>query len=283
MQLFQNIYKYIFSMRLLHLFIILLILVTTNTLAQNFKRIISLSPAATFNLMELGSVDKIVGCTKFCELGENEDLVVASAISMNIERVIALKPDLVIYTTMFKPNQIERLTQFGIRTELFKSPKDWKETCDQFIRLGELVSQKKKAEHYIDSLEQLMNKVTQSIPKNEKQKIFMEIGAKPLFTAVPNTFMHDYIVVLGGVNIANDQTSGTISRERVLMKNPDIIILVTMGTVSKSEKQVWESYTDLNATKNNKIITIDADLACQPTPYNFLNTIIELNKLLYGK
>lgn len=263
-------------------FIAILICFSLKINAQQFKRIISLSPAATFNLMELGSTDKIVGCTSFCELSDNEDLVVASAISMNMEKVIALKPDAVIYTTMFKPNQIERLKQYGIHTELFKSPKDWDETCEQFIRLGKLVSKENKAKAYIDSCNIIMADIKANLPSKSNQTFFIEIGAKPLFTAIPNTFMHDYIEVLGGDNIAADQTAGTITREKVLMKNPDVIILVTMGTVSSKEKQMWQSFKELNATKKDQIFVIDADLACQPTPYNFLNTIIELNKLIYG-
>lgn len=264
-------------------FIITLFTFSIISNAQPYKRIISLSPAATFNLMELNCVDKIVGCTSFCDLANNEDLIVASAISMNMEKVIALKPDAVIYTTMFKPNQIERLKKFGIHTELFSSPKDWKGTCDQFVRLGELVGKKNEAELYIDSLDNKMNKVVASIPKNEKSpKYFIEIGAKPLFCAIPNTFMHDYIEIMGGENIASDQKGGTITREKVIVKNPDIIILVTMGTVSDEEKLTWQSFDQLSAAKNNQIHIVDASLACRPTPYNFLNTIIELNKLVYG-
>lgn len=261
----------------------IIFLMVSSTNAQPFKRIISLSPAATFNLLELDCEENIVGCTSFCDLGTNEDLVVASAISMNMEKVLSLKPDVVIYTTMFKPKQIERLKQFGIHTELFASPKDWNGTCEQFIRLGELVGEKTKAESYIDSLNTKMNAVIRSIPKSDtKPKYFVEIGAKPLFCAIPNTFMHDYIEIMGGENIANDQRGGTITREKVIMKNPDIIILVTMGTVSNEEKDTWNSFKDLSASKNNHIHIIDASLACRPTPYNFLNTITELNKLIYG-
>lgn len=265
-----------------NLIITTLLIISLNSLGQGFKRIISLSPAATFNLMELNSENKLVGCTSFCDLSDNKDLVVASAISMNMEKVIALQPDAVIYTTMFKPNQIERLKQYGIHTELFKSPKNWDETCEQFIRLGELVNKKNEAQVYIDSLQKQMNTIKKSIPEqNPKLKMFLEIGAKPLFTAIPNTFMHDYIEVLNCTNIASDQTGGTITREKVLIKNPDVIVLVTMGTVSDEEKSIWQNYKELNAAKSDRIFIVDASLACRPTPYNFYNTIVELNKLIY--
>lgn len=263
------------------LLILVAVLVIQITDAQTFNRIVSFSPAATFNLGELGCTKKIVGCTNYCKLAKNrKDLVVGSAMGMNIEKLIASKPDLVIYTGLFKPSQIDRIKKMGIHVELFESPKNYKETCEQFIRLSKLVGKQQFAKKYIDSCNHIMNNIVSKIPKNKTPKIFIELGAKPLFTVIPNTFMHDYIVTMGGENIAADQTGGTITRERVLIKNPDIIILVTMGTISNEEKKVWESYKNLSATKNKQIHIVDASLACQPTPYNFLNTIIELNKLI---
>lgn len=264
------------------LFSIALILLINTLKCQVYNRIISLSPAATFNLIELGCTNKVVGCTSYCDLATNEKLVVGSAISMNTEKVLSLKPDVVIYTPMFKPNEIDRIKSLGIHTELFNPPKNYKETCDQFLRLGKMVGKDMAASHYIDSLNAKMDSVLAKIPKNNKPKIFIEIGAKPLFTAISNTFMNDYIQILGGVNIAANQTAGTINREKVISMNPDVIIIVTMGIVSEQEKSVWESYKGLSATQNKQIFIVDATLACRPTPYNFVNTIIELNNMIYG-
>ncbi len=250
---------------------------------QPYERIISLSPAHTFNLMELGCEDKIVGVTSYCDLADKEDLVVGSAVSMNMEKVLLLKPDLVIYTTMFKPNEITRLKQLGIHCELFESPDNFQETCAEFLRLGKLVDKEERAKQYVDSCVQEMQQVQAQIPKGEQPKIFMEIGASPLFCAIPGTFMHDYIEIMGGVNIAKGQKHGTISREAVIRANPDVVVIVTMGMVSEREKETWESFPNLSATKKENIFVVDASLACRPTPYNFVNTIKVLNDLLYGE
>lgn len=263
--------------------LIIFLFLSQIAVSQTFKRVVSFSPAATFNLNELKAEDKIVGCTNYCTLAESrKDLIVGSTMGMNIEKLIASKPDLVIYTTLFKPSQIERIKNMGIAVELFDSPKNYKETCDQFIRLGKLIDKKDFALQYIDSCNKIMDSILQKIPKTKKYKMFFELGSKPLFTVVPNTFMHDYMTILGAENIANDQEGGTITRERVLLKNPDIIILVNMGTVTQKEKDVWKSYKNLSATKNKQIHIIDASLACQATPRNFLNTILELKRLIYG-
>ena len=73
--------------------------------------------------------------------------------------------------------------------------------------------------------------------------------------------MDDYITYAGGINIASDMKRGTITRESVLLRNPDVIVLVTMGNVSEDEKKTWEKYHYLNATKNKKIFSIDSEIS----------------------
>ena len=65
-----------------------------------------------------------------------------------------------------------------------------------------------------------------------------------------NTFMNDFITFAGGENIASDLTRGTITRESVLLRNPDVIVIVTMGILAEEEKDRWASSKQLNAAKN---------------------------------
>jgi iron complex transport system substrate-binding protein len=85
--------------------------------------------------------------------------------------------------------------------------------------------------------------------------------------------MNDYILFANAVNVAEDLTKGTVSRETVITRNPDYIFIVTMGIIGEKEKKIWESFKGLNAVKNNKIFIIDSDLACTPTPQTFLKTM----------
>jgi ABC-type Fe3+-hydroxamate transport system, periplasmic component len=93
--------------------------------------------------------------------------------------------------------------------------------------------------------------------------------------------MNDFITKAGGVNIATDITTGTITRENVLLKNPDAIVIVTMGIVGIEEKATWEKYTTLTATKNGKIFTVDPYKSCGPNPVTFVDVVEELITKLY--
>ena len=125
--------------------------------------------------------------------------------------------------------------------------------------------------HKIDSLRNTIN------PNNNK-KIFFQIGAKPLYSVVKNTYMDDYIKFLNCNNIFSDLNSGTVTRESVIQRNPDIIFIVTMGIVGNEEINLWSNYKRINAVKNNKIFVLNSDIACSPTPMFFVDTFKDMVK-----
>jgi iron complex transport system substrate-binding protein len=106
------------------------------------------------------------------------------------------------------------------------------------------------------------------------------LGSNPIFTVLENTFMNDFILLCNGENIANGLTKGSVTRESVLMKNPDVIIVATMGGFGAEEQKVWKSFGGLKAAKNNKIFLIDSETACSPTPVNFAKAFADVVKFV---
>ena len=263
--------------------LILLLWLCNKSFSQPYNRIISLSRVITQDIYLLGANDKLVGCTSYCDMAlkDNKEMV-ATAIDVNIEKVMLLKPDLVITTTLTKQETIETLKKVGIKVIAFPVTKSYKDICDNFLQIADFTGKKQLAEQIIKKQEVRLDSLRSTIPKNQKPKIFLEIGTKPIFTVIPNTFMNDYITFIGGINIASDLTRGTITRESVLLRNPDVIIIVTMGILGEEEKSNWSANNDLNATKNKKIFIIDSDKACSPTPVTFIDVVDELIKLIYG-
>lgn len=242
--------------------------------AQPYKRIISLAPSLTKNIYYLGAQGQLVGCTSYCtQAVADHKEVVASAIKPNIEKIVSLRPDLVVTTTLTDAETLEMLKKLNIRTEVFPSPKDFDEVCSQFARIGTLTGREKRAieinrisKAKVDSLQVLC-----TWPANPK--IFFQIGARPIFTVTPGNFMDDYIRKINGRNIAFDLQHGTMTRESVLARNPDVIFITTMGLVGEEEKKVWEAYPAMSAAKTKRIFIIDSDMACSATPIDFASTI----------
>jgi len=250
--------------------------------AQEARRIVSLVPWVTKSLYLMGEQKRLVGCTSYCPVEASDKIpVVASAVSVSLEKVLMLKPDVVFASSLTKPETIDNLKKIGIRVEYQPYPKSFEEICANFIKIGEIVEQRAKANTVVIQQKERLTKLKATIPAGKNQRIFIQIGAKPLFCAVPNTFMEDYIQFSGGKNIAANFKTGSITREYVLKQDPEVIFIVTMGMVAQEEKDTWLKYSALSASRNKKIFILDSDKTCSPTPILFLDALEEMIKLMY--
>lgn len=245
--------------------------------AQEVRRVVSLAPSITKNIYYLNAGNLLVGCTSFCfgALADHKEIV-ASAVTVNLEKTIALKPDLVVCTPLTNPETIESLRKFNIRVEVFNTPKSFDGICEQFIFLGQLLNKENLAKQIVDQSKLEIKEIIKSPIVKIPKKIFFQIGADPIFTVLPNTFMNDFVTMAGGTNISENLTKGTVSRESVIANNPDYIIIASMGLTGEEEKTIWNQFGEMKAAKKDQIFLIDADLACNPTPVSFVATLAEI-------
>jgi len=265
--------------------VLLLVTIGSQTRAQYPKRIISLAPSLTKSLYWLEAGDLLVGCTSFCILQDPGDAeVVATAVQVNLEKAVMLKPDLVIASSLTNPETIRTFEKLGIPVLSFSYPRSFDDICRYVQLLGEKIGKKALADRLIAETRAKLEAVKAKVPEvKQKPGVFFQIGANPLFTAVPNTFMQDFINFSGCVNIASDLKIGSITRETVLVRNPDVIMVMLMGSVSREEKNKWEAYKNLKAVKNNKVFVVDDEKTCSPTPELFVEALDEIIGMIYGK
>ncbi len=246
-------------------------------------RIISLVPSITKKLELLGFNEAIIGHTAYCP-GDNlnNSEIIASATEVSIEKVAALQPSVVFCSSLTSKRKYDLMRKMDIDVRFMPMPESYKEICDQFIELGEIIGKKDKAKHIVSRENKRVDSLRNLIPDTAyKPSIFIEIGTKPLFAATCNSFMHDYIRFLNGKNIAEGMGVGSISREKVLAEDPDVIFIVTMGVVAQEEKENWESYSNLSAAKNDNIFVVDADKTSSVTPVTFTEVLAEFIELVY--
>jgi len=245
------------------------------------KRIISLGPSLTKELYLLGVEDRLIGCTIYAPECAKDKEKVGTVIDINLEKIIKLKPDLVLATSLTNPKQVEKLKKLKIKVVVFYQARSFQELCDQFLELAKLVGKEEKAKRIIKEAKEKVKSIRDKAKDLKRTKVFIQIGAKPLFTAGKNSFVNDFIEFAGGINIAKDTEFGIYSREKVLEKNPDVIIIVTMGIRGIKEKEIWQRYKNINAVKNKRIYIIDSYKICSPTPTSFVETLKELVKILH--
>ena len=265
-------------MRLIR-FKLLALLLTLSLLgfSQKVKRVISLTPSITENIYLIGAEDKLVGCTSYCTMAvEDDKQQVGSAVNVNIEKVFALQPDLVLTMGLTKPQDLEAMRKLGIKVEVIETPKTFEEICEQTLLIGKLVEEPKNAEKVVAEAKSSVKAIKVKSQSLSASKIFFQIGANPIFTVLQNTFMDDFITLCNGENIAAGMTKGTITRESVLVKNPDVVIIAEMGGFGQEEQKVWNNYEGMAAVKNNKVFLISSETSCSPTPANFVSALTDV-------
>ena len=249
--------------------------------SQQVKRIISLAPSVTENLYLIGAKDKLVGCTSYCIQAVNDGVQqVGSTIDFNIEKILLLKPDLVITMQLTKPQDVEAMRKLGINVKVFSSPKDFNEICAQNLEIARLTGNVAEAEKVITKAKHQVDSLKNEMKNFPKKKVFFQLGANPLFAVLEHSFLNDYIVFSNAENIVKGMKTGIISRESVLSKNPDVIFIATMGGYGAEEKKVWESYKGLKAGETGNIFLIESETSCSPTPDNFAKAFADVVKCM---
>lgn len=247
------------------------------------QRIISLGPAITEELYILGVESRLVGCTVYCqrppEAKKKER--VGTAIEVNLEKVVVLKPDLVLSTSLTNPEAKEKLKNLGIEVLDFPAAKSFGEICEQFMALGRIVGKEKEATEIINITKAKVDSLKMKTKNLPKPRVFVQIGARPLVTVTGDSFVNDFIEFAGGVNVARGLKSARYSKELVIKDSPDVIIIVTMGIRGEEEKEVWQRYKTLKAVREDRIYIVDSNLLCSPTPVSFVETLEKIVKILY--
>jgi len=251
------------------------------------ERIISLGQTITERIYLLGADRNLIADTVYCVQPEDAKYKekVGTLLQANLEKIVALKPDLVIASNLARPKQLRKLKDLGIRVVQLSYPKNFSEMCRQFLDLGELLGKEEKAKEIIDNTRKEVAAIRMKTGSLPKKRVFIQLGIKPLHAVTRESFLNDYIEFAGGENIALNEGRGAYSREKVLKGNPEVIIISTMGSskgqTGKKEKEAWMKYGSIAAVKNKNVYIVNPDKLCSPTPITFVEALSEIAEMIH--
>ncbi|MFA6281090.1 MAG: cobalamin-binding protein [Candidatus Omnitrophota bacterium] len=278
-------------MRKLYLFIVSVFVIFSNAdysfPAENL-RIISLAPSTTEILFALGLDKEIVGVSEFCNY-PSKALVkekVGTFSQPNIEKILSLKPDIIFCTGLEQAPLAENLKKLKLNV-IISDPSSINSLLVSIAEIGKLTNKENQAGLLIKHMEDGINEIKSlaaKIPKERKQKVFIEIWNNPLSTAGRKSFINELIELAGGNNIAYDLKTayGSFSPELVIKRNPDCIILAYMGKDNPGDGlRARAGWNKITAVKNNRVYgDIDPDILLRPGP-RIQEALREIYKRLY--
>jgi iron complex transport system substrate-binding protein len=250
--------------------------------AKTYSRVISLGPAITESIYLLGGQDKLIADTVYCAVPPEAKFKekIGTLLDINIEKAVSLAPDLILATSLTPPAALAAFKKFNIETVIFPEPKDFSRLCGQLIELGRMIGRLSQAEAITAKAAEEVRRLKRTATNGKSKKVFVQIGANPLFTVTGGSFINDLIISAGGANIAEGASAGMYSREKVIEQNPDVIIISNMGFVAEEEKKEWQKYKTIGAVKNSRIYFIDEYKLGTVTPVSFVETLSDFIKFL---
>ncbi len=250
------------------------------------QRVVSLSPIITETIYLAGAQESLIADTSYCNTPDAARYKekIGSVTQMNVEKIISLQPDLVIAGTLSREKQLNILEKYAIPILRIKNPKTFEQMCDMTLLIGKKLGKKSNADRIVQKAGQAAEHILAMTRGLKKPDVFIQIGLKPLHSANKDMFINEYIRYAGGINIAENESSGIFSREKVLARNPDIILIATMGSSRKAgriEKQKWMRFKTMNAVKNKRIYVLDPEIICSPTPLTFIKGLNDILPMIH--
>lgn len=253
------------------------------------QRIICLTEEPTEVLYLLGEQDRIVGISGFTvrpARARKEKPKVSAFIDADIEKIVALKPDLVIGFSDIQANIAKELIARGV-TVWINNHRSVDEIFKMIVQLGSIVGKQDAAIALVNDYKlKIENIARQNIHRKRKPAVYFEEWFDPLITGIK--WVSELIELAGGIDIYKQHQNASLAKDRIIGnmndvadKNPDIIIASWCGKKFKKEKLVGRKDWDkINAVRNDFIFEIKSSLILQPGPAAVSEGIREIAKII---
>ncbi|WP_341805052.1 ABC transporter substrate-binding protein [Paenibacillus turpanensis] len=232
------------------------------------ERIVSLSPSETEVLFALGLGDRVVGVTKYCDYPEEAKAKPKiGSLQGDAEAILSAKPDLVVGGLSINKKTVESLRGLGL-TVFTVDPRNLEQVYERIELIGQITDTAEQAEKVIADMKAEAKQVADAVSglkPEQKKKVYVEFS--PGWTVGSGEFMHELLVLAGGINVAADQQGWVkISEEAVIQSNPDVIIYSKGVENLESTIKGRSGWDKIAAITGGQMVGVDDNLLSRPGP-----------------
>jgi iron complex transport system substrate-binding protein len=242
---------------------------TTITLAAPARRIVSLAPHATELLYAAGAGDRVVGVLTTSNWPPEAKALprVGDSRALDLERIFALAPDLVVSWPFAAPAQVDALRAHGIPV-FFASPETIDGIASDLERLGTLAGTTTVASERARAFRERHRAIAARNKGARAVRVFYEVWNVPLYTLGGRHLVSEAIALCGGTNVFASLTlpAPTVTVEAVLAAQPEAIIAGADGAARPAWLGEWKRWSALPAIAYDNLYTVDADLLHRAGP-----------------
>lgn len=258
-------------------------------------RIISLYPAHTENLVEIGAVDTLIGISTADTYPEHILTKPRFSYHDTLEKIIEANPDCILIRPMIarsSPKLVKKLQSYGINV-ISLQPTTVSGLYDYWHTLGEISGFTREAERMIHEFKSELENIKQivkMVPVSERPRVYFESIHAQMKTFSPASITMFCLESAGGINVAGDaipRRSTNIAaygKERILSKAAEIDIFLAqsgrMNRITVSEILKEPGFGAIKAIRNGRVHLVTEHLVSRPTT-RLLEGIRQIHYLLF--
>jgi iron complex transport system substrate-binding protein len=247
------------------------------TLDAPARRIVSLAPHATELLFAAGAGAAVVGTVRGSDHPQQARAVevIGDVHAIDMERIVALKPDLVVTWPYTTPAQVATLKRRRIAV-FTTDPKTIEGIAQDIERLGALAGTDEMAGRAGRAFRARLAEAT-APRRGARVRVFYQIWNAPLFTIGRGHLITQAIAACGGENAfaSLDVPAPQVSIEAVLAARPEVIVAGADDAVRPAWLDDWRRWPGIPAVRANRLHVVDANRLHRPGP-RFVEGVAQL-------
>jgi iron complex transport system substrate-binding protein len=241
------------------------------SIPAKIDRFVSLAPNLTEIAFAIGAEERLVGNTTFCNFPEQSKNItkVGDTLQPSIERVLALKPQLVLVSTASQLQAFTaQLDEHGIAIYI-TDPHDLDGVFRTIGNLGDLLNEPAAASALVQQLRARTEAVERAVAGRPRVRVFFQLSGQPLYTAGKTSFVTNLIERAGGQSVTSDVNEAwpRLSDEAALASLPEAVIMLSGESMGAAANlKVAPALQNSPAVRTGRLYVIDGDLLTRPGP-----------------
>ncbi len=185
----------------------------------------------------------------------------------NIEKIVELDPDIVVASTHFKKEVLEKLESHGVKVAVLYGPESFEGVYETIFKVANVVQAQEEAEALVSKMKATVEGLRNKLKGASKPSVYYVIGFGEYgdFTAGEDTFIGAMIEMAGATNAAGDVKGWKYSLEKLVEKDPDILICSKYWD-AKAGIMAANGYKDLTAVKEGRLYEMDINFLDRQGP-----------------
>ncbi|MGB7292729.1 MAG: helical backbone metal receptor [Thermodesulfobacteriota bacterium] len=239
------------------------------------QRIVSLSPNVTEIIYGLGAWDKIVGVTMYSDFPPEAKTIpkVGGWVNPNLEAIVNLKPDLVIFMKDQDSIFGDNIRKLGLNTLSVDSNNSIKDIQNSILQLGKILQKEKEAENLAAKIRSKFEEMRSKTSKLSKKRVLFIVGRNPgtledIYVIGRDNYINELINLAGGENVVeSNRFALKIAKDAILSFDPEVIIEITYDKTDNrdSTRETWSTLKEISAIKNNEVHIVSSSELLRPS------------------